>query len=86
MPPDLAGEIRRYYAELQQKVGLDRVSCAVRSSGAVSMPGQMETYLNIAGEEAIIEHVKKHVGHSPPSANDHGGRNGRKQASSAVLS
>ncbi|WP_242333121.1 DNA cytosine methyltransferase [Anaeromyxobacter sp. SG66] len=36
--------------------------------------------------ESIIEHVKKHVGHSPPSANDHGGRNGRKQASSAVLS
>jgi len=59
MPPDLAGEIRRHYAELQKKVGIDHVSCAVRSSGAVSMPGQMETYLNIAGEEAIIEHVKK---------------------------
>ena len=36
--------------------------------------------------ESIIEHVKKHVGHSPPSANDHGGRNGRNQASSGVLS
>jgi len=59
MPPDLAAEIKRYYAELQKKVSIDQVSCAVRSSGAVSMPGQMETYLNVSGEDAIIEHVKK---------------------------
>jgi len=59
MPLDLAGEIKRYYSGLQKKVGIDNVACAVRSSGAVSMPGQMETYLNIAGEEAIIEHIKK---------------------------
>jgi pyruvate, water dikinase len=59
MPPDLSAEIGRYYSGLQKKVAIDRVACAVRSSGAVSMPGQMETYLNIAGEEAIIEHVKK---------------------------
>lgn len=36
--------------------------------------------------ESIIEHVKRYVRHSLPSANEHGGRNGRKQASSAVLS
>jgi pyruvate, water dikinase len=59
MPPDLAADIKRYYAELQKKVSIDQVACAVRSSGAVSMPGQMETYLNISGEDAIIEHVKK---------------------------
>ncbi len=59
MPPDLAAEIRRDYSGLQKKVAIDQVACAVRSSGAVSMPGQMETYLNVAGEEAIIEHVKK---------------------------
>jgi len=35
------------------------VACAVRSSGAVSMPGQMETYLNVKGEEGILDHVKK---------------------------
>jgi pyruvate, water dikinase len=59
MPPVLAAEIGRYYSELQKKVAIDNVACAVRSSGAVSMPGQMETYLNITGEEAIIDHVKK---------------------------
>ena len=59
MPPDLAADISRYYSGLQKKVAIDRVACAVRSSGAVSMPGQMETYLNVAGEEAVIEHVKK---------------------------
>ncbi len=59
MPPDLAGDIKRYYKELEERVAIAGVACAVRSSGAVSMPGQMETYLNVAGEEAIIEHVKK---------------------------
>jgi pyruvate, water dikinase len=59
MPPDLAADIKRYYAELQEKVSIDQVACAVRSSGAVSMPGQMETYLNVSGDDAIIEHVKK---------------------------
>ncbi len=32
---------------------------AVRSSGSVSMPGQMETYLNIFGEADLIKYVKK---------------------------
>jgi pyruvate, water dikinase len=59
MPPDLAAAISRYYAELQQKVSIKDVACAVRSSGAVSMPGQMETYLNVAGQDGIVDHVKK---------------------------
>jgi pyruvate, water dikinase len=59
MPPGLGGEIARYYAELQKKVDIPDVPCAVRSSGAVSMPGQMETYLNIKGEAEILGHVKK---------------------------
>ena len=29
----------------------DDLAVAARSSGAVSMPGQMETYLNVAGEK-----------------------------------
>jgi pyruvate,water dikinase len=32
---------------------------AVRSSGAASMPGQMETYLNIRGDKDLIDYVKK---------------------------
>ena len=59
MPPDLARQIGEYYAELQRKVGITDVPCAVRSCGAVSMPGQMETYLNVKGESEIIRHVKR---------------------------
>lgn len=59
MPPGLGRDIAKYYAELQKKVGIPDVACAVRSSGAVSMPGQMETYLNIRGEAEILRHVKK---------------------------
>jgi pyruvate,water dikinase len=32
---------------------------AVRSSGAVSMPGQMETYLNICGENDLVRYIRK---------------------------
>lgn len=59
MPPGLAHQIGKYYAELQAKIGIPDVPCAVRSSGAVSMPGQMETYLNVKGESEILNHVKK---------------------------
>jgi len=59
MPPGMAALIAEFYRELQKKVGITDVACAVRSSGAVSMPGQMETYLNIKGESEIIRNVKK---------------------------
>ncbi len=59
MPPRLAGPIVEHYRALSEEVGIDNVSCAVRSSGAVSMPGQMETYLNVCGEQDIVEHVKR---------------------------
>jgi len=59
MPQGLGGGIAKYYTDLQKKVGIPDVACAVRSSGAVSMPGQMETYLNIRGEVEILRHVKK---------------------------
>ena len=59
MPPELAGPIAEYYRTLSQETGSKEVACAVRSSGAVSMPGQMETYLNVQGEGAIIDHIKK---------------------------
>lgn len=59
MPQGLGREIAEYYDGLQKKVGISDVACAVRSSGAVSMPGQMETYLNVRGEAEILRHVKK---------------------------
>ena len=59
MPADLGEAIIGFYRRLEKEVGIPGVACAVRSSGAVSMPGQMETYLNVQGDEEIIEHVKK---------------------------
>ena len=59
MPPDLAAAIADYYRTLSHDMGTGEVACAVRSSGAVSMPGQMETFLNVKGEQGIIDHVKK---------------------------
>lgn len=59
MPADLAEALTAYYRRLENEVGIPGVACAVRSSGAVSMPGQMETYLNVKGDDGIIEHVKK---------------------------
>ena len=50
MPPDLAGPITDCYRRLSDEMRVGDVACAVRSSGAVSMPGQMETYLNVKGE------------------------------------
>ena len=57
MPDSMNAELHRHYQELCQKVGVESVSVAVRSSGAVSMPGQMETYLNVAGADEVTRKV-----------------------------
>jgi len=59
VPESMRKEISVYYRALCDKVGKKDLAVAVRSSGVVSMPGQMDTYLNIMGEEAVIEHIKK---------------------------
>lgn len=59
MPYEMKVELDGYYDELCARTGLDRVQVAVRSSGAVSMPGQMETFLNVQGKEALSTHVIK---------------------------
>jgi len=59
MPYDMKKQLDAYYEELCSRVGMDRVRVAVRSSGAVSMPGQMETFLNVLGRDAISHHVIK---------------------------
>ena len=58
MPEDLEEEILENYAKLCDIVGVKDVPVAVRSSGAVSMPGQMETYLNIRGYQDLIKYIK----------------------------
>lgn len=59
MPPRMKQVLDEYYDALCRKVGMDRLRVAVRSSGAVSMPGQMETFLNVAGKNAVANHVIK---------------------------
>jgi len=59
MPYDMKRELDAYYDELCARVGMDQVRVAVRSSGAVSMPGQMETFLNVLGKDAVSNHVIK---------------------------
>jgi len=57
MPEDMEKEIVGAYHTLCQEIGRDDVEVAVRSSGAVSMPGQFETYLYVHGASEVIKNV-----------------------------
>ncbi len=63
IPLDLEKEIRKFYKEMEQRYG-DNVDVAVRSSATAedlpdaSFAGQQETYLNVRGEEELLEKVK----------------------------
>jgi pyruvate, water dikinase len=59
IPSDIAEDVLSNYRRLCENADTEACPVAVRSSGAVSMPGQMETYLNIRGEKDLIEYVKK---------------------------
>jgi pyruvate,water dikinase len=59
MPAVIEREILDNYKKLCEKTCLNACPVAVRSSGAASMPGQMETYLNIFGEKDLIDYIKK---------------------------
>lgn len=57
MPADLDKEIAAYYQTLCEKSGNEDLAVAVRSSGAISMPGQMETYLNVTGAQDVVRKI-----------------------------
>jgi pyruvate, water dikinase len=63
IPQELDEEIRRHYREMEFHYG-ENVDVAVRSSATAedlpdaSFAGQQETYLNIRGEEELIEKVR----------------------------
>ncbi len=59
MPPAMRQELHGHYRVLCERSGIADLPVAVRSSGAVSMPGQMETYLNVAGADDVVEKVIK---------------------------
>ncbi|MHC0053064.1 phosphoenolpyruvate synthase [Actibacterium sp. D379-3] len=64
-PEALLADIRAAYAELGQRTGQDAPSVAVRSSATAedlpdaSFAGQQETFLNVRGEEALLEACKR---------------------------
>jgi pyruvate,water dikinase len=63
IPNDLEREIRNFYSEMEQRYGKN-VDVAVRSSATAedlpnaSFAGQQETYLNVRGEEDLLNKVK----------------------------
>lgn len=50
-------DVGREYAKLCEICGVENLPVAVRSSGVVSMPGQMETHLNVRGAEQVFEKI-----------------------------
>lgn len=59
VPEGIKDEVFSYYEALCKKVGLENASVSTRSAGAASHPGQYETYLNVAGEKDVMDHVVK---------------------------
>lgn len=63
-PEDLANAIREAYRELSERNETENVSVAVRSSATAedlpeaSFAGQQETYLNVQGEEDLLDACK----------------------------
>lgn len=59
IPGEIQNYILSYYRELCSRCNVENVKVAVRSSGPVSMPGQFDTFLNIQGEEQLLDRIKK---------------------------
>jgi len=63
IPPDLEEDIRKHYREMEFRYG-ENVDVAVRSSATAedlpdaSFAGQQETYLNVRGEDELMEKVR----------------------------
>ena len=57
MPEDMKRHLWKHYEQLCEQLKCADVPVAIRSSGAISMPGQMETYLNVRGKEEIVKKV-----------------------------
>ncbi|MDD5750139.1 MAG: phosphoenolpyruvate synthase [Candidatus Pacebacteria bacterium] len=64
-PPDLIQEIKKSYRELCSQAGKRNLAVAVRSSATAedlkgaSFAGAMETYLNVSGEQNLLNAIKK---------------------------
>ncbi|MDD4883833.1 phosphoenolpyruvate synthase, partial [Sulfuricurvum sp.] len=65
IPDELKNEIMQSYREMERQYAMPSVDVAVRSSATAedlpdaSFAGQQESYLNVRGEEMLIEHIKR---------------------------
>jgi pyruvate,water dikinase len=59
MPAEIEESILSHYKELCSLACAPGVAVSCRSAGAVSHPGQYETYLNVKGDEDIIDKVRR---------------------------
>ncbi len=65
IPKEIENEIKKAYKQLSKKAGVTQLSVAVRSSATAedlpdaSFAGQQETYLNVYGEEDLLDKVRK---------------------------
>lgn len=57
LPADMKTAVAREYGRLCALVGVPDLPVAVRSSGVVSMPGAMETHLNVRGDEQVFRKI-----------------------------
>ena len=64
IPEDIVNSIKEAYRELSKRLRIDSPLVAVRSSASAedlpeaSFAGQQETYLNVKGEDEVVEKVK----------------------------
>jgi len=59
MPEGMRRMIISFYDDLCGKCNMSDVAVATRSAGPVSHPGQYETYLNVRGEQDLLEKIIK---------------------------
>ncbi|MEW1982014.1 PEP/pyruvate-binding domain-containing protein [Citricoccus sp. NPDC079358] len=65
MPEDIAGPIREAYRQLCADTGVEDIAVAVRSSATAedsvdaSFAGEFETWVDIVGEDAVVDYVQK---------------------------
>ncbi|MBA7618979.1 Phosphoenolpyruvate synthase [subsurface metagenome] len=59
MPKEMEETIVSSYRELCRRCSAAEVAVSTRSAGAVSHPGQYETYLNVIGDSDLVEKIKQ---------------------------
>jgi len=59
MPLEMAAIILSYYRQMCDRTGVEDLAVATRSAGAVSHPGQYESYLNVRGEVDLLQKIKR---------------------------